>query len=165
VDAVALAPLLEQLESFLLDVSVDVYCAQLVPAASGSVGEHVRHCLDHVSALLRAEAWQTLSYEHRHRGTPIETDPDAALREIARLKRDLAAWSTRSLSEPIRVASMVSDAGEVVCGWSTLGRELAFVVNHTIHHHAIIGVLLASRGHAVPHRFGYAPSTPQPQHV
>ena len=35
-------------------------------------------------------------------------------------------------------------------GWSTLARELAFVVSHTIHHQAIIGVLLAIHGHAVP---------------
>jgi hypothetical protein len=37
---------------------------------------------------------------------------------------------------------------------------LAFVVSHTIHHQAMIGVLLATRGHTVPHRFGLAPSTP-----
>jgi uncharacterized damage-inducible protein DinB len=161
----ALAPLLEQLESLLLDIDADVYSARLLPDASGSVGEHVRHCLDHVSALLRADPWQTLSYDHRERGTPVETDPEAALRQIARLKRELVTWATRSLSEPIRVASVVSEAGDMVWGWSTLGRELAFVINHTVHHHAIIGVLLASHGHTLPRRFGYAPSTPQAQHA
>jgi hypothetical protein len=72
-----------------------------------------------------------------------------------------AAWSARSLDEPIRVASMISPSGETLAGWSTLARELAFVVSHTIHHQAIIGVLLAMHDVAVPERFGHSPSTPR----
>lgn len=56
---------------------------------------------------------------------------------------------------------MISPSGDSVTGWSTLARELAFVVSHTIHHQAIIGVLLAIHGHAVPERFGHSPATPR----
>jgi uncharacterized damage-inducible protein DinB len=41
------------------------------------------------------------------------------------------------------------------------GRELAFVINHTIHHQALIAVLLAWHGIEVAPRFGVAPSTPK----
>ena len=34
-------------------------------------------------------------------------------------------------------------------------------VNHTVHHQAIIGVLLGIQGHTVPDRFGHSPSTPR----
>jgi hypothetical protein len=34
-------------------------------------------------------------------------------------------------------------------------------VSHTIHHQAIIGVLLAMHDVAVPERFGHSPSTPR----
>jgi uncharacterized damage-inducible protein DinB len=44
--------------------------------------------------------------------------------------------------------------------WSTHARELAFVISHTIHHCALMAVLLAVQGIPVPYRFGYAPSTP-----
>ncbi len=42
---------------------------------------------------------------------------------------------------------------------TSLGRELAFVMSHTIHHNALIGVIAKLLGIDVPERFGYAPST------
>lgn len=156
----ALRHLLDQLESLLSDVSPDVYRARFATAVSGSIGEHVRHCLDHVSALLAADPSSTLSYDRRQRGTAVETAPAEALRQILQLKNALEMWPARSLDEPLQVASMMSSE-EGVTGWSTLARELAFVVSHTIHHQAIIGILLAIHGHAVPERFGHSPSTPR----
>ena len=91
----------------------------------------------------------------------LPRDPAEAVRQILRLKRAIEAWSTRPLDETIRVTSMISPSGAAVTGSSTLARELAFVVSHTIHHQAIIGVLLAIHGHAVPDRFGHSPSTPR----
>jgi len=42
-----------------------------------------------------------------------------------------------------------------------VARELAFVMNHTIHHQAIIALLLEFQGREpLDDRFGYAPSTP-----
>lgn len=158
--AMSLWRLLGEIEALLSDVENDVYCARFATPVSGSIGEHVRHCLDHVSALLAADPSVTLSYDRRHRGTAIETDPMEALSQILQLKAGLDAWATRPLDEPIRVMSMISPSGETVTGWSTLARELAFVVSHTIHHQAIIGMLLALCGHAVPERFGHSPSTP-----
>src|SRR6185369_10770260 len=98
---------------------------------------------------------------HRRRGTPIEADPGAALQQILRLKAGVERWSMRSLDEPIRVSSIVSADGSSVSGWSTLARELAFVVSHTIHHQAIVGILLAFHDYSVPDRFGHSPSTPR----
>jgi uncharacterized damage-inducible protein DinB len=157
----ALSRLLDELGTLLIEVAPDVYCARFATEVSGSIGEHVRHCLDHVSALLTADPSSTLSYDRRHRGTAVETDASEALRQIHQLKNAISAWSTRSLEEPIRVTSMISSTGDAVTGWSTLARELAFVVSHTIHHQAIIGVLLAIHGQAVPERFGHSPSTPR----
>ena len=157
----ALWCLLAELEGLLIEAPLELYCARFATGVSGSIGEHVRHCLDHVSALLTADPSTPLSYDRRNRGTAVETDPAEALRQIQHLKGALNMWSTRSLDEPIRVTSMLSSSGDAVTGWSTLARELAFVVSHTIHHHAIIGVLLAVHGHPVPERFGHSPSTPR----
>lgn len=153
--------LLDELDSLLTEVAPEVYCARFASEVSGSIGEHVRHCLDHVSALLAADPSTTLSYDRRQRGTTVETDPAEAVRQILQLKRGLEGWSTRSLDETIRVTSMISPSGAALTGWSTLARELAFVMSHTTHHQAIIGVLLAIHGHAVPDRFGHSPSTPR----
>jgi hypothetical protein len=40
-----------------------------------------------------------------------------------------------------------------------VGRELAFVLSHTVHHNALIAVMALTLGVSIPDRFGYAPST------
>ena len=157
----SLGRLLDELASLVLGLDPEVYRARGETSVSGTIGEHIRHCLDHVSALLSAHPSGTLSYDHRLRGTAVETDARAALQQILRLQAALERWSARSLDEPIRVTSMISPSGESVTGWSTLARELAFVVSHTIHHQATIAVLLILHGLDVPDRFGHSPSTPR----
>jgi hypothetical protein len=158
----ALDGALEGLASVVAAVSPDAYGARLFPASSGSIGEHVRHCLDHVAALVSADPSSCLSYDHRERGTAVETDPVQALRslQLLRLKIAVGRWSTR-LDEPICVISHVAQGGAMLSGMSTLARELAFVLNHTIHHQAMIGLLATLLGCDVPDRFGFAPSTPR----
>jgi len=152
---------LDQIGALLLEIPSDVYTASVESHASGTLGEHVRHCLDHVSALLSADTSSTLSYDHRRRGTAVETDPGAALQQILRLKAALGRWPMRSLDEPIHVSAMIDPSGESIAGWSTLGRELVFVLSHTIHHQATMAAVLALHGIAPPAGFGYAPSTPR----
>lgn len=168
VEEPALVPSLAALDRALADMSAvvaslspEAYRARPLPGVSGSIGEHVRHCLDHVQALVSAEPSSALSYDGRARGTRVETDPAAALRsiQILRLKVAVGRWSTRA-DEPIVVSSTISRGAEVN-GLSTLVRELAFVLNHTIHHQATIALLASLEGFDVPDGFGYAPSTPR----
>jgi len=157
----ALDATLEELASVVAALSPGAYGARLFPNASGSIGEHVGHCLDHVSALVSADPSSCLSYDHRERGTAVETDPMQAVRciQLLRIKVMVGRWSAR-LDEPICVISAVAPGG-MLSGMSTLGRELAFVLNHTIHHQAMIGLLATLHGCDVPDGFGFAPSTPR----
>jgi hypothetical protein len=79
---------------------------------------------------------------------------------VLQLKAAVERWSSRGLDEPVLVESTVSTAGDRIVGWSTLARELAFVLSHTIHHLASIALLLDMQGLVVPDRFGFAPTTP-----
>lgn len=151
---------LEELMRLVLTLPADAYCARS-SRVSGSVGEHVRHLLDHISSLVSASPSNVLSYDHRSRGTALETEPSVAVREMMRLDAALERWSERSLDEPVTVVAMMSADGQAVTGWSTLARELAFVMSHTVHHQAIVALLLEQLGVDSPsERFGYAPSTP-----
>ena len=127
---------------------------------SGSIGEHVRHCLDHVRALLSGQHQDDLSYDSRLRGTRVETHPHAAADEIVRLCVELDDLDERALERPIRLETLTHRNVPPARVATTVGREVAFVVQHTIHHYAIIAILLDDLGVAVPERFGYAPSTP-----
>ena len=126
---------------------------------SGSIGEHVRHCLDHVSAFTAALAGEELSYDHRQRGTTLEIDPRAAVDEIERLFVRLESVPPTSLDRPITLTSLVAVGRPPLTMRTTIARELAFVVQHTIHHCALIAVLVEWQGGRVPHGFGLAPST------
>jgi hypothetical protein len=158
----ALDRALEDIATVVAALSPEAYRHRPPPSASGSIGEHVRHCLDHVAALVSADRSCCLSYDRRGRGTVIETDNAQALGRIQllRIKVAVGRWSTR-LDHPILVTFAIARCGEVETGTSTLVRELAFVLNHTIHHQAMIGLLAAMQGFDVPEGFGYAPSTPR----
>jgi len=157
----ALVDLLSDLSEIVVELPADVYRAAVSGKISGSIGEHVRHCLDHVESLLSAGTTETLSYDHRTRGTSAETDPERALHQILRLQAALARWPAGELDEPLFVSSMIAPDGTTIGGWSTRARELAFVISHTIHHQAIIALLLSFHGHRAPDRFGHSPSTPR----
>jgi len=150
---------LDDIAAIVMSIDDRTYAARPIAAVSGSIGEHVRHCLDHISALA-ASASTPLSYDRRERGTAVERDPAEALRLIMRLKSLVDRWGERPLDEPICVVSMLTASGDQVTSWSTLGRELAFVTSHTIHHEAMIAVLLLLAGIEVPDRLGLAPATP-----
>jgi uncharacterized damage-inducible protein DinB len=159
----ALARQLDDLIGVLIVMRSEDYVARPAPGVSGSIGEHVRHVLDHIGALLAADPRVPLSYDRRERGTAVESDVSTAMRQILRLKAALERWSTRSLDDPILVEALVSRTGPSVAGWSSLARELAFVFSHTVHHMSTIALLMDLQDLHVPERFGYAPSTPAPR--
>jgi hypothetical protein len=156
----ALAAVLGELRDVLTLLPSSAYVATPWARLSGSVGEHVRHCLDHVSALVNGDL-DLLTYDHRRRGSLLERDPRVAVHEIERLWRGLDRFAQHATDRPVRVCTQVSQTGPPVVTTSTTARELAAVVDHTIHHCAIIAILLAQQGVGVPARFGLAASTPE----
>jgi uncharacterized damage-inducible protein DinB len=156
----ALRDRLDALMRLVMTLPPDVYAARTVRSC-GAIGDHVRHVLDHAAALAGAPAALPLSYDHRTRGTAVERDPGAALREMMRLDAALERFSARSMDQPIAVTAILTDDGRESTSWSTLGRELAFVLSHTIHHQAMIALLVEGLGRPpADARFGDAPSTP-----
>ncbi|MBX3390875.1 MAG: DinB family protein [Phycisphaeraceae bacterium] len=125
----------------------------------GTIGGHVRHCLDHIRALVRGVSGDVVEYDRRLRGTEIETDPIAAREEIRGLRREIDDVASLSLDLPLTVRLLPTKDGAPVDLRSTLGRELAFVLSHTIHHNATIKGMAVDLGVSLPGSFGYAPAT------
>lgn len=124
-----------------------------------TVGGHVRHCLDHVAAIVDGWATRTLEYDRRARGTPVETDSRAAAAEGARLARGLRELRDHPVGAPLEVVLIVRPGEPAQRVGSTLGRELAFALSHTIHHQATIRGVMTLRGHELSGPFGLAPAT------
>lgn len=144
--------ILRQQQSLLQRIDSSVY-AQPCSVLKGSVGQHIRHAVDHFRALLflRSESptdqnSQLVRYDDRQRGTDIETDPLHAQRAVQDCVDEVASLGSEDLR--LQVEFMTNAAGEREVFESCLSRELAFVSHHAIHHHAMIKAiaLLPSNG-------------------
>jgi len=98
-----LAGLLFQMRSMIEQMDDDAYTMPPPGRSAGGVGGHVRHCLDHVGALLHATRTGIVEYDRRRRGTDVETCRAAAIQEIGELTGRLAALNTSVLDEPLLV--------------------------------------------------------------
>ncbi len=99
-----------------------------------------------------------VDYDHRERVGDLEASTECALVEIARIREKLESLNEREL--PVGVLVKM-DCGRGEEGWqsSTLGRELQFLVSHTVHHFAMIGGMCSCLGIEMEEGFGVAPST------
>jgi uncharacterized damage-inducible protein DinB len=156
----SLLSLLDDMRSMIERIDDESYAAPAPGRSSGSIGGHVRHCLDHVSALVIAIRTGMCAYDRRMRGTAIESRRMAALNQILHFEGALAGVGNAMLDLPVDVETQIDTDGSMLVTTSTVGRELVFVTSHTIHHNAIISHLLTARGVDMGARFGLAPATP-----
>lgn len=124
-----------------------------------SIGAQYRHVLEHYHCFLEGLAANRVNYDARPRNEQIERYRAAAL---------LATWSTLDALDALEGSGdrtisvqMDSGAGPGAPDWrsSSLGRELQFLCSHTIHHFALIKLLLEGVGLRLAPEFGVAPST------
>jgi uncharacterized damage-inducible protein DinB len=156
-------PLLELLEQMRTTIERLDDCDYSRPApgrSSGGVGGHVRHCLDHVSALLTATRTGLCTYDRRQRGTKTETCRVAAMSAISDVTRALMFLASDTLETEVYVETQIDPSGATIVTRSSIGRELAFVASHTIHHNAIVAQMMRTRGLTFTPRFDLAPATP-----
>src|SRR5438105_11406213 len=85
---------LRQGETLLAEVSDEHYTLKVPVAFNASIGGHYRHCLDHFRSLLDAAQSGDLNYDHRERGTLVESDRFAALNATREL---IAGWENLNL--------------------------------------------------------------------
>lgn len=151
---------LRQGEALLTEISDGEYTRTVPVAFNASIGGHYRHCLDHFRALLATAAAGDLNYDHRERGTLVETDRYAALNATRELCAEYAGLDPACLGRPLTVTCKTSYATSgSQASPSTVGREIMYAVAHAVHHFALIGVMAGILGLKLPPGFGVAPST------
>ena len=151
---------LRQGEMLLGEISDENYTRKLPAAFNASIGGHYRHCLDHFRTLLEAAPSGDLNYDHRERGTLVESDRYAALNQTREL---ITGWENLNLFFIARHLNVTCQTSYSASGSqsaaSTVGREIMYVVAHAVHHYALIGVMGSVMGLQLPTCFGVAPST------
>ncbi|MCC7013238.1 MAG: DinB family protein [Planctomycetes bacterium] len=137
----------------------ELYSAPPPGGLRGGIGAHFRHVLDHYECFLAGWREARIDYDRRERDPRTETERPYALDKIASL-RD--AFECLLGADPERALDVVVDCGEPGERFesrSTLARELQFLVSHTVHHYAVIALILRARGVEPGAEFGVAPST------
>lgn len=103
-----------------------------------TMGEQSRHILEHYICFLEQRSFGVIDYALRKRDRLLETDKDYFLRITQRVNIQLKALTE---DDPLKNKD---DTGLIRV--SSVGRELSFLLSHTIHHLAIIKILLDSSG-------------------
>lgn len=125
----------------------------------GKVGAHYRHALEHYLAFFRGLGLARVDYDARDRDALLERSREAALEATRRCLTMLDALAGAA-ERPLEV-QMETEAGSDRPDWrtSSAGRELQFLCSHTVHHFALIKLLLPELAGVVGAEFGLAPST------
>src|SRR5947207_7788004 len=99
---------LSQGENLLAEIGNHTYTLKVPTAFNASIGGHYRHCLDHFRSLLDAAAEGDLNYDHRERGTLIESDRFAALNATRELRESYERLDPTLLQRPLAVTCKTS---------------------------------------------------------
>lgn len=151
---------LEQASDMLGELDRSIYTKILIPYFMSSIGEHMRNVLDHFIAIEEGIASNRVDYDTRRRGSLCEQERGEAIRQIGTIKVWLKSLSLEQLNRDISVKTEITflETNSVTVK-SSVSRELAFVLSHTVHHFSMIAIALKMQGVAVEKNFGLAPAT------
>jgi uncharacterized damage-inducible protein DinB len=151
--------LLLQLGEVVNQLTDDQYSSSLSVLSGSSIGQHIRHTLEFFICLIDGRNHGVINYDIRNRDELIETDRKTAATVI----KTISDFLRREENDfPIDFCADYTLSGtEEITVKSSFYRELAYNVEHAIHHMALIkiGVLTSSPEVTLPKHFGVASST------
>lgn len=155
----ALSEALAQEAALLAEIPDELFRAPGQGRFKSSIGQHIRHNLDHFTAFFAGLEAGKIDYEQRERAARIAEMPACAGEAVARFRERLEGL--RASEDHALLVREESEAGAEAPAWlsSSLGRELQFLLGHTVHHHALIAMIADAHAIPLPEGFGVAPST------
>lgn len=152
---------LEQGIRLLDTISDEAYSKNNGPFNKSGVGRHFRHIIEHYYSFLSPRE-SLIDYDARERDLRLETDRSYMISELKRVTSSLTEYKNNpeSLDRIIKVRSNEGIGQEnSPLSSSSLRRELQFLISHTVHHYALIGLILKTMDFDIDPEFGVAPST------
>jgi hypothetical protein len=148
---------LRRCQAIIDQLTPDQYTHQ--PPGHSSIGEHIRHLLDHFNCLFRGLETGLCDYDARERNPELEAEPGMARSAIDEIISRLEALGDRALDTGLPFCCEIAPNRGRTTLPSTRARELAWLSAHTIHHVAIMVTLANLCGIEMPHGIGLAYST------
>lgn len=150
---------LSEIKALLLQLSNAQYTYASKLLSEATIGQHVRHILEFYQSVMKGVDTKVINYDNRERNLLIETDKDFAIQIIDFINANLALNLQDELI--ILEGNFSSEPGKQTQIQTTLFRELAYCLEHSIHHQALIKVGLIELNSAsfIDETFGLAPAT------
>lgn len=164
-DEQIVAGVLAGLDGMMLDCSriiaqlpVAAYCA--APGGKSSIGAHMRHVLEFVQVLVDNLEGGVIDYETREHNAAYENDPAFVATTLPQLHAQLARALTRyGAYHPLLLRETASVGGPKLTVTTSLGREVLFMLQHGVHHLAIVKMLAEAMGYDLGNSLGIAVAT------
>mgnify|MGYP003578845093 CR=1 FL=1 len=145
-----------QLSETLNQLSNEEYSRSSNILMRATIGQHVRHIIELFQCLEKGYDTGLVNYEKRKRDYEIETDRQLAIELLKEIYRNIERPNRTIILE----AEDYCDEVQIVSIPSNYYRELAYNLEHTIHHMALIRVGINEVSSVIlPEEFGVAYST------
>jgi hypothetical protein len=149
---------LQTLQSILNQIEEADYKKELTILKAASIGKHVRHIIEFYECLLFSPVNETINYDIRKRNLLLEENVVYATNFITEIIDQIERIE---LNKRLILVSQYN--GENFSMESSLYREITYNIEHTVHHLAIISMVIPLHFDYIilSKNFGYADSTIQ----
>jgi len=145
-----------QLTASLDQLSQEQYVQECRTLSNGTIGKHLRHIIELFQSLENGYASGIVNYDKRKRDTQIENDKKFALSLLDKIRNGL----NKEDKELVLESCYDEDSGEIMSIRTNYNREVAYNLEHTIHHMALIRVGIHEVSSIrLPENYGVASST------
>lgn len=132
--------ILNQLKDLASQLSNDEFSTELDLLQGNSVGKHMRHIVEFFDLLISTSPPGPINYDKRKHDIDLESDRMKMIARIEKIEekvRSLVLGSSLALE-----LSYTSNDDDTVVLKSSIDRELAYNIEHAIHHMAIMKIAL-----------------------
>jgi len=146
----------QQLEDSLVKLTDDQYCKKIDTLSGATIGQHVRHVVEMFVCLQDGYTTGIVNYEKRKRDITIETSKEIATNLMQHINTSLFTYNKELILE----AGFDENSFELNQLPTNYFREIAYNLEHAIHHMAIIKIGINEVADIkLPDGYGIASST------
>jgi hypothetical protein len=127
---------LQQLHDLVFSLTADNFARRLTVFNGSSIGGHTRHIIEFYECLLQGKETGIVNYDNRQRDLQIEQNRDYALEIIRKIIENLKKVDNNS--RPLLLEARFAAGNYTIP--SNFAREEAYLIEHTIHHFALIRI-------------------------
>lgn len=148
----------DQLTQVLSELDVEQYSRPLTLLSDNTVGKHIRHIIEVYQVLISSYDGGIVDYDKRLRNTDLENDLSFSITSLHQVFQAISSMVDKSLILHCGYDDRYSALEKIQ---TSFHRELAYSLEHCIHHMAIIRIAIGSNFPEVnfPFSFGIAAST------